>query len=83
MLVVALLFVALVIADLVTVVNEQANTTSSWPGRLLSYRDQIIGAVPLTAIKITLVAWQIVSQVPPDWEFSWVYSHERTSCVYR
>lgn len=61
-LVVAVLLVALAIADLVRVVDEDATTASSWKTRIVSCRDRILQAVPLTAIKIVLVAWQIVTQ---------------------
>lgn len=61
-LVVAVLLVALAIADLVRVVDGDANTESSWKRRIISYRDRILQAVPLTAIKIVVVSWQIVTQ---------------------
>lgn len=57
----ALLLVALAIADLVRVIDEDA-TTASWKGRIIAYRDRILQAVPLTAIKIVVVSWQIVTQ---------------------
>lgn len=56
------LVIALAIADLVTVV-EQDDTASSWENRLQSYRNRLVEAIPLTAIKIVLVAWQIITQV--------------------
>lgn len=62
MLVLALLFVALAIADLVRV-SDEINDASSWNKRVFTCRDRIIKAVPLTAIKIVLVSWQIVTQV--------------------
>lgn len=65
MLIVAVLLVAVVIADLVTVVamEDQENATPTWKNRIHSCRSRIIEAVPLTAIKIVLVAWQIITQV--------------------
>ena len=65
-LIVAVLVVAVVIADLVTVVavEDQDNATpTTWKSRIHSCRSRIIEAVPLTAIKIVLVAWQIITQV--------------------
>lgn len=58
-LVVALLFAALAIVDLVRVMDEEANTVPLWN----KWRDRIVQAVPLTAIKILLVSWQIITQV--------------------
>ena len=55
--------VALAIADLVAVKSEQEDTASSWKVRARSCRTRIVNAVPLTAIKILLVAWQILTQV--------------------
>lgn len=64
LLLVALLFIGLVVADLVRVLDGgEGGTTSTWQKRITSYRDQIAKAVPLTSIKIVLVAWQIVTQV--------------------
>lgn len=61
---VALVGIALVVADLVRVVDEsKTDTASTWKKRLTSCRDRIANAVPLTSIKIVLVAWQIVTQV--------------------
>lgn len=65
MFVVALFFVALAIADLVRVVNEGVNTASAWN----KWRGRIVKAVPLTAIKIVLVSWQIVTQVRMEASF--------------
>lgn len=62
-LVLALVFVGLGIADLVRVIDEDANNAPSWNKRMFSCRDRIVKAVPLTAIKIILVSWQIVTQV--------------------
>lgn len=60
---IAILLVALAISDLVSVVDKQTNTASSWNKRVHSCRNRIVQAVPLTAIKIVLVAWQILTQV--------------------
>ncbi|CAB1111282.1 unnamed protein product [Ectocarpus sp. CCAP 1310/34] len=54
----------LVIVDLVRVVDDGDGTKSrvgKWE-RFLSCRDAIAAAIPLTAIKIILVVWQIVTQ---------------------
>lgn len=63
-LVAVLLVIALAISELVAVVHEQTNTEPSWKIRVYSCRTRIVDAVPLTAIKIILVAWQIMTQVP-------------------
>ncbi|CAM9892814.1 unnamed protein product, partial [Ectocarpus sp. 8 AP-2014] len=55
--------VALVIADLVRVVDDDNTGTVSTCGKTLnSLRDRIANGIPLTSIKIVLVAWQIVTQ---------------------
>ncbi|CAN0183065.1 unnamed protein product [Scytosiphon promiscuus] len=60
---VAMVAVALVIADLVRVDDENStDTASTWGKRLTSYRDRMAHVVPLTSVKIVLVAWQIVTQ---------------------
>ncbi|CAM9404595.1 unnamed protein product, partial [Ectocarpus sp. 12 AP-2014] len=62
---VGLVLVALVVADLVRVIDENENKTdtgSTWGKKMTSCRDRIVNAVPLTSIKIVLVAWQIVTQ---------------------
>ncbi|CAN0093601.1 unnamed protein product, partial [Hapterophycus canaliculatus] len=62
-LVVALVVIALVIVDLVRVVDEDnTDTAPTWKKKLASCRDRVANAVPLTSIKIVLVAWQIVTQ---------------------
>lgn len=65
MLILAILLVSVAIADLVAVVvvEDQDNRASSWKSRIQSCRSRIVEAVPLTAIKIVLVAWQIITQV--------------------
>ncbi|CAM9198462.1 unnamed protein product [Ectocarpus sp. 12 AP-2014] len=61
--VVALAVIALVIADLVRVVEENSTKTASqWEQRMTSFRDRMVDVVPLTSIKIVVVAWQIVTQ---------------------
>ncbi|CAN0014564.1 unnamed protein product [Scytosiphon promiscuus] len=60
---VALVVLGLVIADLVRVVDELKPDTTSSCGMKLTYcRDRVVKAVPLTSIKIVVVAWQIVTQ---------------------
>lgn len=51
--------IALVIAELVRVVDENTDTES----KLTSCRARTAKVVPFTSIKIVLVAWQIVTQV--------------------
>lgn len=63
MLAVAMLLVAFTITYLVAAVDEQDNAASSWTERLRSWRNRIFDAFPLTAIKIVVVAWQIITQV--------------------
>ena len=59
----ALLVIALVITDLVAVKRQQEDTASLWMARVRLCRNRIVAAIPLTAIKIVLVAWQILTQV--------------------
>lgn len=62
----------LVIVDLVRVVDDGDGTKSrvgKWERRFLSYRDAIAATIPLTAIKIILVVWQIVTHVK-RWKWS-------------
>eukprot|EP00903_Cladosiphon_okamuranus_P007092 g6891.t2 len=61
-LVMAVIFIGLVITDLVRVMDEEASNAISCNKRVFSCRDRIVKAVPLTAIKIILVSWQIVTQ---------------------
>lgn len=64
--VLALCILGLVVVDLVRVVDKDGDATSSygkWVGRISSCRDRVAKVVPLTSIKIVLVAWQIVTQV--------------------
>lgn len=61
---VALGVIVLVIADLVRVMGENnSDTGSAWEKKITSCRDRIAKAVPLTSIKIVVIAWQIVTQV--------------------
>ena len=62
-LVVAVMATAFAILDLVAVVDEQTDTGPTWNNRVRSCRTRIAEAVPLTSIKIILVAWQIITQV--------------------
>lgn len=67
---VVLVVVVLVIVDLIRVVNQDnTDTTSTWDRRFASCRARIADIVPLTSIKILVVAWQIISQVndPTGW----------------
>ncbi|CAM9767494.1 unnamed protein product, partial [Scytosiphon promiscuus] len=51
------------IVDLVQVVDEDgAETATSWEKKITSCRHRIANVVPLTSIKIVVVAWQIVTQ---------------------
>ena len=34
-----------------------------WERRALDFQDRLVRATPLTAIKIVLVSWQIITQV--------------------
>lgn len=66
-LVLALCVVGLVLADLVRAADkDDSDATCSggqWERRMSSCRDRVAKVVPLTSIKIVLVAWQIVTQV--------------------
>lgn len=54
----------LVIADLVRVLDENDNDRAfAWEKRLASCREKVVAALPLTSIKIVVVAWQIITQV--------------------
>ncbi|CAM9863984.1 unnamed protein product [Ascophyllum nodosum] len=61
--VVAIVVVALGVAYLVGVVDRPISERSvMWERRILNFRDGLVRAIPLTAIKIVLVAWQIITQ---------------------
>ena len=64
MLVVAVVVVALGVAYLVGVVDRPISERSgTWERRVLNFRDGLVRTIPLTAIKIVLVSWQIITQV--------------------
>ncbi|CAM9477686.1 unnamed protein product [Ectocarpus fasciculatus] len=56
--------VAFVIADLIRLVDDDntGGTVSTCGKTLNSFRDRLANGIPLTSIKIVLVAWQIVTQ---------------------
>ncbi|CAN0101450.1 unnamed protein product, partial [Sphacelaria rigidula] len=59
----SLIVIALVIADLIRVVDGNITDTASTLEKRLTYcRDRIANIVPLTSIKIVVVVWQIVTQ---------------------
>ena len=63
-LVVAMVVVALGVAYLVGVVDRPISERSGvWERRILNFRDGLVRAIPLTATKIVLVSWQIITQV--------------------
>ena len=63
-LVVAMVVVAMGLAHLVGVVDRPISERSGmWERRVLNFRDGLVRAIPLTAIKIVLVTWQIITQV--------------------
>ena len=65
-LVVAMFVVVLGVAYLVGDVDRPiSERTGTWERRVLSFRDGLVRAIPLTAIKIVLVSWQIITQVKP------------------
>ena len=64
MLGVAVVVAALGVAYLVGVVDRPTSERSgTWERRVLNFRDGLVRAIPLTAIKIVLVSWQIITQV--------------------
>lgn len=69
---VVLAAIALGIADLIRVVDDDSTTTSTWQKRATSCRDRIASVVPLTSVKIVLVAWQIVTQVSEGTYIGWL-----------
>ena len=61
---VAVVVVALGVAYLVGVIDRPVSESSgTWEGRVLNFQDGLVRAIPLTAIKIVLVSWQIITQV--------------------
>ena len=64
MLVVGIVVVSLGVAYLVGVVDRPISERSGIvERRVLNFRDGLVRAIPLTAIKIVLVSWQIITQV--------------------
>ena len=64
MLVAVIFVVPLVVAHLVGVVDRSIPERSGkWKKRVLNFRDGLVRAIPLPAIKIVLVTWQIITQV--------------------
>ena len=64
MLVAGMVVVSLGVAYLVGVVDPPISERSGmWERRILNFRDGLVRAIPLTAIKIVLVSWQIITQV--------------------
>ena len=64
MLVVVIFAVVLGVAYLVGVVDRPiSERRGKWEIRVSNFRDGLVRAVPLTAIKIILVSWQIILQV--------------------
>ena len=62
-LVVGMVVVSLGVAYLVGVVDRPISERSGmWERRVLNVRDGLVRAIPLTAIKIVLVSWQIITQ---------------------
>ena len=64
MLVAVMFVVSLVVAHLVGAVDRPISERSGkWKRRVLNFRDGLVRAIPLPAIKIVLVSWQIITQV--------------------
>ncbi|CAN0364157.1 unnamed protein product [Ascophyllum nodosum] len=62
-LVIVMFVVALGVTYLVDVVDQPiSERRGRWERRVSSFRDGLVRAIPLTAIKIVLVCWQIISQ---------------------
>ena len=63
-LVVAMVVFTLGVTYLVGVVDRPISERGGmWERRILNFRDGLVRAIPLTAIKIVLVLWQIITQV--------------------
>lgn len=61
---IALVGVSLMVANLVRMVDGSTVGMGCWENRCcLSWRTKVADAVPLTSIKILVVAWQIITQV--------------------
>ena len=55
---------ALVVAYLVGVVDQpNFERSGKWERRVSNFRDRLVRAIPLTAVKIVTVSWQIITQV--------------------
>ena len=64
MLVVGMVVVSVGVAYLIGIVDRPISERSGmWERRVLNFRDGLVRAIPLTAIKIVLVSWQIITQV--------------------
>ncbi|CAM9660999.1 unnamed protein product [Ascophyllum nodosum] len=62
-LIIGIFVVALGVTYLVGVVDRPiSERRGGWERRVSNFRDGLVRAIPLTAIKITLVSWQIISQ---------------------
>ena len=63
-LVVVMFMVALGVAYLVGVIDRPNSARNrTWEERVSKFRDGLVRAIPLTAIKIVLISWQIITQV--------------------
>ena len=63
-LVIIMFVAALFVAYLVGVVDRPSSDRNGrWERLFLNFRDGLVRAIPLTAIKIVLVSWQIITQV--------------------
>ena len=66
-LVVTMIVVALGVAYLVEVADRTISERSGmWERRVLNFRDGLVRPIPLTAIKIMLISWQIITEVKFD-----------------
>ena len=64
MLVAVMFVVPLVVAYLVGVVDRPISERSGkWKRRVLNFRDGLVRVIPLPAIRIVLVSWQIITKV--------------------
>ena len=63
-LVVVVPVIALGVAHLVGVADRPIyGKNGKWERRVSNFRDRLIRVIPVTAIKIVLVSWQIITQV--------------------
>ena len=63
LIIVVLIGVIFVLVDLVRVVDSSTIERGKLERRALLFRDRLVKALPLTAIKIIVVTWQIITQV--------------------